>query len=205
MLEIVFVLTFILFAGLLIAKIVKKLKLPFATTIIALIFILSPIIIGALFWAYFGALPEETVPDVMGIPFEEARGRLEGLGLKVKVAGNVYDTEIPEGSVAYQKPEGGKRVKVGRVINVKICSKERVYVPNLVNRQIDSAQAEIVSTNLKIGAISYETNRSVIEGTVLAQEPQPGEEVEVESVVDLMISTSAEVIDNDTNMEKKND
>ena len=42
----------LVFAGLLIAKLVKNLKLPRATTIFAIIFILSPIIIGYLFFFF---------------------------------------------------------------------------------------------------------------------------------------------------------
>ncbi len=192
MFEIALLAVIILFAGLLIAQLVRSLKLPRSTVFFAIIFILSPIIIGGLFLSYFNSVPEVTVPDVMGTPYEEALVKLEDTGLKVRVAGNVYDSEISEGSIAYQKPEGGKSVKRGRVINVKICSKEKVFVPNTINKSFTAALGEIAGLNLKVGEIKYEKNTSQSEGTVLAQEPMPGEEVEVETKVDLLVSTTLE-------------
>ncbi|MFA6431600.1 MAG: PASTA domain-containing protein [Candidatus Margulisiibacteriota bacterium] len=194
MFEIVLLAVILFFAGLLIAKMVKNLKLPRSLTVLAIVFIMSPIIIGYLFLSYFNSMPEGAVPDVMGLPFEEARIKLEDAGLKVRVAGNVYDPEISEGSVAYQKPEAGRNVKTGRVINVKICSKEKVFVPNVINKSISATQGEITGLNLIVGEVKYEKNHNLVEGTVLAQEPMPGEEVSVETKIDLLVSTTLEVI-----------
>ncbi len=190
-------LLFIIAVSLVISFLVMALKLPSPRLIIAvvMIFILSPLIFGYFYLTYFESLPETTVPDVTGLPFEVATERIEALGLKAHEAGRVFETKHPEGAVVSQRPEGGRRVRAGRVINLMVSSgKRKVPVPSLVNRPLAQADEILTAAELRVGDIRFEHNENAAEGTILAQEPLAGEETAAGDPVDLLVSTTLEVI-----------
>jgi serine/threonine-protein kinase len=188
---------FLIVASLVISLLVLKLRLPSPKIIISLmvIFILSPLMIGYLYVAYFNSLPETRVPDVTGLPLESARQKIEAAQLKAREAGSVYEMKYPEGQVVSQRPEAGRIVKAGRVINLILSSgRKRIAAPNLLGRPFSQADAVLAAAGLMVGEVRYEKNPGAEDGTILAQEPLPGEEVEVGGRVDFLVSTTLEVI-----------
>lgn len=184
-------------AALLVTLVVLKSKLPSLRLIIILIclFVLLPLLIGYFYLAYFDSLPEVVVPDVTGINFDSAKEKLEALELQAREAGSVFEMKYPEGCVASQRPEAGRRVKVGRTVNLMISSgKRKVAVPNLLGRPLSQADTVLSAAGLQLGEVRMENNRDLSEGTVLAQEPLPGEEAETGRMVDLLVSTTMEVM-----------
>jgi beta-lactam-binding protein with PASTA domain len=182
--------------SLVISLIVLRLKLPSPRLVITLImlFVASPLIVDYFYLMYFNALPETITPDVIGLPFVEAKARVEAIGLKAREAGQVYESKRPEGAVVAQRPEAGRQVKVGRVINLMVSGgKRKVPVPNLVGRPLTQADEILLAAELQLGELRFEQNTSLPEGTIIAQEPLPSEEVGVGSEVDLLIATSYEV------------
>jgi len=190
-------LLFIIAVSLVISFLVMALKLPSPRLIITIvmIFILSPLIFGYFYLTYFESLPEMIVPDVTGLPLEAAREKIESIGLKVREAGRVFETKHPEGAVVSQRPEGGRRVKAGRVVNLMVSSgKRKVPVPSLVGRPLAQADEILSAAELRVGDIRFEQNNNPAEGTILAQEPLAGEETVAGDPVDLLVSTTVEVI-----------
>jgi serine/threonine-protein kinase len=193
-------LAFVIAVSLAIAFLVLRLKLPSPRLIITvlIIFILSPLIAGYLFVVYFDSLPEVTVPDVTGVAFETARDRLSADNLVAVEAGNLYAPKYPEGFVVSQRPEAGRNVKAGRKINLMINAiSSKVPVPNLLGKQLFDAGAILQAADLGQGEVRRERNLNQPEGTVLAQEPLPGEEAPTGSRVDLIVTTTLEVKEND--------
>lgn len=163
--------------------------------ILLLLFIFLFLIGGYFYLAYFNSLPEVVVPDVTGLPLEAAREKLEESDLRARLAGSVYEMKYSEGAVVSQRPEGGRKVKVGRVVNLMVSSgRRKVVVPNLLGRPFSQADAVLSAVELQLGEVRQEKNIAVEEGTILAQEPVPGEEVGMGSSVDLLIATTSEVI-----------
>jgi serine/threonine-protein kinase len=188
---------FIIVVSLIISFLVLALKLPSPRLIITIviIFILSPLIFGYFYLIYFESLPEMTVPDVTGLPLPAAREKIETLGLKAREAGKVFEAKHPEGAVVSQRPEGGRRVKAGRVVNLMVSSgKRKVPVPSLVGRPLAQADEILSAAELRVGDIRFEQNNNPAEGTILAQEPLAGEETAAGDPVDLLVSTTLEVI-----------
>jgi len=146
------------------------------------------------YYVYFNILPEVTVPEVVGMSFSAAQEKLAQFNLRAKEAGEVYEPKYPEGYVVSQRPEAGRKVKVGRTINLLLSSRQKlVLVPNFLGRQISSSYALLATVGLQLGEIKKEKNLDLEEGTILAQEPLPGEEVLTGSRVDFLISTTLEV------------
>lgn len=190
-------LVFLIVASLAVGLLVLKLRLPSPRLIIAVIviFIVSPFIIGYFYLAYFDSLPETRVPDVSGMPLEIAQKAIEAAQLQPRNAGSTYEMKYPEGTVVSQRPEAGRVVKVGRVVNLIVSSgREKVPAPNLLGRPFSQAEVVLSAKSLKVGEVRYERNLSAEEGTILAQEPLPGEDAEVGGGVDLLVATTQEVI-----------
>lgn len=155
----------------------------------AVMLLVLPAIAGYFYVYYFSSIPEVIVPNVTGIPFEFAREKLENAGLHARLAGTVYEMKFQEGYVISQKPEEGRKVKLGRAVSLMVSSgKRRVITPNLLGRNLSQAEAVLNAAELVIGEIKKEVNPELPEKTILAQEPLPGEEVEINRQVDLLVS-----------------
>ncbi|OGC12018.1 hypothetical protein A3K48_06035 [candidate division WOR-1 bacterium RIFOXYA12_FULL_52_29] len=189
-------LIFMLVVSVVISLLFLRLKLPAPRVLIPLIIvlILSPVIAGYLYLTYFDDLPETIVPDVKGMTKQQATARIEEAQLKIAIAGEVRQADVPEGSVASQRPEAGRRVKVDRVVSLMISSgKQRIAAPDLVGKDVNQAIKMLEAVGLKAGDLNGELNFDLPEGVVLAQEPLPGEMSAVGDGIDLLISTQQAV------------
>ena len=105
----------------------------------------------------------------------------------------LWEMKYQEGQVASQRPEAGRKVKAGRVVNLMVSAgKRKIAVPNLLGRPVEQAEAVLSAAELMLGEVKREQSRDAREGAVLAQEPLPGEEIEIGTKVDLLIAASAE-------------
>lgn len=114
----IYYLLFIAAVSLIIAAIVLKLKVrsPLRLIILVSILIASPVALSYIVSTYFNPLPETMVPDLVGKSLSEAREITDILNLQLKIDNQVGSSEI----VSFQRPEGGRIVKIGRIIYVTI-------------------------------------------------------------------------------------
>lgn len=190
-------LLFIVIFSLLISLFVLKLAHVSARVIlpIVLTIIVVPGIIGYLYVTYFASISEVAVPDVVGLPYEEAIIKLATLELNGKYAGSLYSAKLSEGSVVSHRPEAGRKVKVGRVINLLTSSGQRkVLVPNLLGRMVEQAEVVLAAKGLFLGEVKKDPLRELDPGIILSQEPLPEEEVEVGVKVSVTIAVSVEAL-----------
>lgn len=186
-------LIFIIVLSLLISLIVLRSKSRSLKMIIPLIMalMLLPAVIGYFYFINFASIPEAVVPDLTGMPLEEAQAKLELLKLKGRLGGSVFDMKQPEGNVVSQRPEGGRRVKIGRVVNLITSSgKRKVLVPNLLGRPAPQAEAVLSAEGLLLGEKSEDYAPELDPGIILAQVPLPGDEVDVGSYVGITVSSA---------------
>lgn len=149
---------------------------------------------GYFYAFYFSGLPEVVVPSIVGLPLEVARQKLESMDLKIKEVGSIAGMKYPENFVVSQRPEAGRKVKMGRAIAVITSSgPKKVKVPNLLGRQIGQVEPLLFASELKLGTVRKEKHEELEEGVVIAQEPLPEEEISAGSLVDLLVSTTFEV------------
>jgi eukaryotic-like serine/threonine-protein kinase len=190
-------LIFLIAASVVIGFLVFRLRLPSPNLVITfiIVFILSPALGGYFYISYFNSLPETIVPDVTGLTVDQAREKLTEVEVKARTAGTVFDLKFPEGRVVSQRPEPGRVVKVGRVVNLIVSSgAKKVPVPDLLGRMSTQADAVLSAAELRVGQIRYEKSSGATEGTIIAQEPLPGEEEVIGGGVDLLVSTTLESV-----------
>jgi serine/threonine-protein kinase len=151
--------------------------------------IVSPIILSYVYSTYIVPVPEMTVPNVSNMALEGASAKLDAARLSARIAERAYEKDVPKGWVISQRPEAGRRVKVGRVINLKVSIGERtVPVPNLVGRPLSQIEAVLSEAGLKIGDKRIEYDEHYQSGTVVSQTPLPDSDMPVGSDVDVVVA-----------------
>ncbi|MDP9067733.1 MAG: Stk1 family PASTA domain-containing Ser/Thr kinase [Actinomycetota bacterium] len=139
------------------------------------------------------AVAQIRVPDVVNEKEETARGILEDKGLEVDV--RLRPSNKPKGIVVEQDPEAGERLEEGGLVTLFVSEGPRqTEVPDVIGLSQEEAEAELADAKLTVGEISVESSDTVEAGSVISQSPEPGEEVDVRSEVDLVISGGPEAV-----------
>lgn len=131
--------------------------------------------------------PEQVeVPGVVGSALDDARARLVEARLEVTVR-RVFSDE-PEGSVVAQNPGTGERVASGSTVRINVSKGTgRVTVPDLVGLTRTEATGRLRRDGLE--AKAFDVPSSEAEGTVIAQNPPPGDQAARGDTVRINVST----------------
>ncbi|MFB6344840.1 MAG: PASTA domain-containing protein [bacterium] len=162
--------------------------------------IMQAVVLLVLFtWLYFTrSVSTIEVPDVTGQSLPEARQRIRGLDLSIRVI-RKNSMNTPENHVIRQIPQPGSRIKETRRVDLYVSQgPEYVTVPDLRGETLISAKnylyrrsgtdEEVVGSLLNLGSISRVYSTSLSRDRILLQNPQPGLEVVRGSQVDLLVS-----------------
>lgn len=136
--------------------------------------ILVAIVIGSLFGA-----EDVTVPDVTGMPYEEAVETLENLSL-IPVEEEEYSSEVEEDHIIRQNPSPNSTVKERSEVTIYVSlGKETKVLDNYVGMSKDRVERLISNLNFEdVEWIEVESDESA--GIVISQNPAEGEEVVIE-------------------------
>jgi beta-lactam-binding protein with PASTA domain len=157
-----------------------------------LILIFGTVIIMQIMKIYTRHNIDLTVPDLSGLPLDEAARTAKEKDMLVEVFDSVFMSEMERGTVVMQHPEAGFKVKKNRKIflTMNAINAEKIAMPDLVDLTFKQASAKIESFGLKLGQISYEPNIAVI--LVLAQRRHgrtlsPGDSIAKGTAIDLIL------------------
>ena len=155
------------------------------------------LVVGALIISYHllvfvwerTAPPEVTVPEIVGLSETEATRLLSAKGLRGEVVTRRWDEKVPEGSVITSHPPGGRRVRLGRVVQLTVSSGSRwAVVPDVGEMSVDRARALLNQAKLNLGNQRAEYDPTVPIGYVIRQAPEPGRKVPRGTDVTLWLS-----------------
>jgi serine/threonine-protein kinase len=133
------------------------------------------------------------IPDVVGIPEEQARNLAERKGFDFKVLRSEHSDSIPEGQVISQRPEAGSKAKKGRRISVVTSLSVKIAeVPDVKNIHFRTAQIQIEKQGLKVGDISYESSDSFKSEFVISTTPEAGDSLPLGSKVNMLVSAGSD-------------
>ena len=128
------------------------------------------------------------MPNLVGLPLEDAEERLEDAGLPAEVR-RIFSEE-PPGIVVAQSPAAGERVEADSPVRINVSKGTgRVDVPDLVGLTEDEAKERLVDAGLKANV--FEVPADAEAGTVVAQNPPPGDVVGEGDTVRINVSTGA--------------
>jgi len=118
---------------------------------------------------------EVGVPELRGLEVEEARRRVEPLGLVLHVADQRHDPSVHSGSIIEQWPAAGASVRRGRKVRLIVSLGGRVLrVPELVGHPAREVEIELRREGFASGDQVRVPSRDAPAGAVLAQVPAPG-------------------------------
>ena len=97
------------------------------------------------------------IPDIYGLPADEAVQLLDKADLRYEVIDSVYTTEVPKGAVYDLTPKAGSRVKAGRIIFLTLNASypRNGVIPSLVDVSERQARARLVSLGFENIIPSY--------------------------------------------------
>ncbi|OGF49034.1 MAG: hypothetical protein A2044_06195 [Candidatus Firestonebacteria bacterium GWA2_43_8] len=112
------------------------------------------------------------VPNIKGIPVEEARKISVSKGLSLKEGTESFSENVPDGYVMVQDPMEGSYVKAGRTIYVTVSrGLKMVTVPDIREQNTRQAKILLSQSGLNIGITSKITTKDTPEGYIIAQNP----------------------------------
>ncbi len=131
--------------------------------------------------------PPVTVPDLAKMTEEQARAKLEDLGLKPVVT-DEHSTEVAKTYVISQNPQPGTEVDDGSKVELEV-SLGPVIVPELVGLSQEKAEEKLDGNELELGEVTNEFDRSKDIGVVIGQDPAAGEGVDEDTAVKLTVAS----------------
>jgi serine/threonine-protein kinase len=115
------------------------------------------------------------VPDVHGIPLDQAKQRLKSAGLQAGDEVQQDSTTIPRGYVIRTKPAAGATQSPDEPVTLVVSS--GIKMPNLVNMRRDQANSTLTKLGLNVQWQEQDPAAGQPENTVVAQNPPPGQQV----------------------------
>ena len=153
------------------------------------------IVVAVMYWAFnlqpADDLPSNAreVPTLTGLTWEEAADKLQSLTLPATKLEETSDT-VPAGQVVRSDPAAGEIVDTGTPVNVYVSTgRAAVEVPEVKNKLIDQAKADLQAAGLTPGSETRQNSPTAAAGTVLSTSPAGGEFVEAGTTVNFTISS----------------
>lgn len=182
------------------SRIVKKPKKPNTPVIVGISVIVILVLLVIIFiwkiatslWNISGGERDEvTVPDVIGLSYEEASLKLKEVGLSAIQGEGIPTENMDPGKVFKQNPEPSSVTKKERevVLSLSTGSNES-EVPDITGRLLTEAYNKLIKAKLQIGNIRRIYMPDQIEGIVVDQNPKPEIRVMNFSKVDLLVSVT---------------
>lgn len=133
---------------------------------------------------------EETpVPDLVGLARVEALERITAAGLKPGETRVVSDDSAPPDHVVAQRPQPGRMVKPGRLVDIDVSrGAGHVLVPDVERVTLDEAIGRLEAAGLLVLEIESLRTPNLPPGQVIAVRPPSGTEVVIGSPVTVAVS-----------------
>ncbi len=178
---------------------IKSAPAVIATTIFMLLFLILSITYSYKYYSYKNTASSiVSVPYIENIPIENADKILSPSGLKLKITGETYDSEIPEGFIISQNPEPGENISASSEIEVTVSKGPEIIsilTPNLIGLNLEDARSLLEEYGLTTGNIKEKFSDTFRENIVIGQSPQFNENIKPGESINLVVSKGEEIIE----------
>jgi len=136
--------------------------------------------------------PMTTVPDVVGLSFDEAVALLRDANLDWTKR-EVFSSKRP-GRVLEQDPAAGEEVEEGTNVVLRVSKGvQQVTVPDVLDQTEASARSELEGAGFEVQVFTAPSSETP-EGLVISQTPAPGEKASKGSTVQIVVSTGPDTV-----------
>ena len=130
-----------------------------------------------------------SLPNLVGKTMSEAREELAKKRLSIVQKGTQFSSKWPQGQIIFQEPPPGSKIKVNKKVKVILSAgSERVTVPKLIGKNLQTVNSILKEVGLYKGKISQVHTSKYAAGKIMAQQPSPSEVVARNSPVNLLVS-----------------
>ncbi|HEY4612379.1 MAG TPA: PASTA domain-containing protein [Bacteroidota bacterium] len=169
------------------ARLLKRFALLFVVLLV-LFFVIDDVIMPR----YVQQGKTTKVPNVLGIPLDDAIAVLADSGLIGKKSEERQDKQFPLGTVAQQTPMPGTEVKFGRGVYLTVSGGEpQAMVPSLRGRSVRDATFALERVGLSLGSIRYEVSSEFPVNTIVEQDVPESTTVSVGKPIGVLVSQGA--------------
>jgi serine/threonine-protein kinase len=139
---------------------------------------------------------EVKVPELKGLPLDEARSALAERALMIQEVGSVYHPDIPEGRVVRQEPLAGTSVRKARSVSV-VLSKgpDMATVPSLEGESLRHARMQLSRLGLRQGTVAHSFSSEIQADYIIGTDPPAGTSLHKGRAVSLLVSLGPEADD----------
>lgn len=160
---------------------------------------------------------ENEVPDLTGKSKTDAQTILAALNLTLKVDGEQYSDDCPEGTIVSQNPEAGQTISQSSVSVILSKGKHpieepqtepqeeepteqyeqsvsgsveapTVKVPNITGLSLSELKAVLAKNNLVLGEVKYRSQDGATPDEVIEQFPLPGLEIQTGTAINIVVA-----------------
>lgn len=138
------------------------------------------------------------VPDVSKLTYNEATKKLKEVDLRLEVLDSAnFNPDYPRYSVIEQIPASGQKVKENRKIYITLnpSGYRSVEIPPLVGRTRRQAEPTLRALGFEIGQVTYKPYIAIDEVLEMRHDGriiEPGEQLQITSVIDLVLGDGKE-------------
>ena len=128
------------------------------------------------------------VPQLVNLPLTDAIALLAEQGLELGRQTSVAHPAIPKFHVVSHRPEAGRVVRSGRRVDVVVSmGRDYLKVPDLRGMFLDEARQIVAQSRFRVGTLARVPSEAARD-MVLAQEPPPGETLDAQGEINLLLS-----------------
>lgn len=135
--------------------------------------------------------PTAEVPDVLGMPKDDAIFKVQASGLKMGKLSYSFSDSLYEGLILYQEPLSGAIVDKQTPVHLVVSlgrEPARIVVPKVVDLPEQQARYLVLKAGLHIGNVQYDTYVRRRNGVVVIQEPAAGTAATRQDSVNLVVN-----------------
>ena len=130
-----------------------------------------------------------TLPSLIGKDLEEAKADLEKKKIHLVQSGVRLHQRYERGKIIFQDPPANTKVKINTEARVVLSAgKEKVIVPQLLGKNLQTIRPILEEAGLREGKISHVHTPKYAAGKIIGQYPLPDEEVGRDTPVSLLVS-----------------
>jgi serine/threonine-protein kinase len=127
-----------------------------------------------------------TVPNVVGLPYDQAASELQRAGFGVNRVDVASDQT--EGVVVDQSPNGGSSSSAGATVTLSVSrGPETSAVPDVTAQDVTVAESTLAAAGFRTQIELEDTDDPTLDGIVISQDPVGGTQAEPDSVVTLFV------------------
>jgi len=130
-----------------------------------------------------------TLPNLIGKTLEQAKSDLEKKKIHLVQSGVRLHQRYEKGKIIFQDPSANSKVKINTEVRVVLSAgKEKVFVPELLGKNLQTIRPILEESGLREGKISHVHTPKYAAGKIIGQYPLPEEAVGRDTPVSLLVS-----------------